>query len=516
MVKSDSRTSKSIKNSSVALVFYFINLILQFFSRKIFLDYLGAEVLGLNTTAQNLQGFLNLAELGIGTAVAYSLYKPLFERDHQAINDIVSIQGWLYHRIAFIIMAGSVILMCFFPLLFAKAQVPLLYTYGSFVALLVAALLGYFVNYRQVVLSADQKEYKITQSVQGGKVVKVILQLLAIRYLWNGYLWWMVFEVLIAIVTSYVLDRSIREEYPWLESRISEGKRLKKAYPEIVRKTKQLFFHKIGVFILTQTSPLVIYAYASLTLVAIYGNYLLITLGVTALMNALLNGLNASIGNLVAENDKWHIKKLFWEITLLRMWLASIVCFGLYMLGDSFVTLWVGEEYILPSVAFVILIINTFIGLTRTNDSFLAAYGLFQDVWAPVTEASLNLGLSIVLGHFFGLNGILAGVMISLLVIVCGWKPYFLYHNGFKESVWEYVRRYSKYVVILVSLFVFCSKISCGFFTYSVNTYWDWSVYGLKSISLYASLSALVLCLTDAYAISLLKRVCCIIINLRK
>lgn len=347
------------------MFFYFINLILQFFSRKIFLDYLGAEVLGLNTTAQNLLGVLNLAELGIGTAVAYSLYKPLFEGNRQAINDIVSIQGWLYRRIAFIIIAGAVVLMCFFPLLFAKAQVPLWYAYGSFIALLIAALLGYFVNYRQVVLSADQKEYKITQSVQGGKITKVILQLLAICYFQDGYVWWMILEVLMAVATSYVLDRSIRREYPWLRSQVADGKRLKDAYPEIVKKTKQLFFHKIGVFVLTQTSPLVIYAYASLTLVAVYGNYMLITLGVTALMNAILNGLNAGIGNLVAGNDKRHIKNVFWEITLLRMWLASIVCFGLYILGDSFVTLWVGAEYILPPVAFVILIINTFISLTQ-------------------------------------------------------------------------------------------------------------------------------------------------------
>lgn len=498
------------------MFFYFINLILQFFSRKIFLDYLGAEVLGLNTTAQNLLGVLNLAELGIGTAVAYSLYKPLFEGNRQAINDIVSIQGWLYRRIAFIIIAGAVVLMCFFPLLFAKAQVPLWYAYGSFIALLIAALLGYFVNYRQVVLSADQKEYKITQSVQGGKITKVILQLLAICYFQDGYVWWMILEVLMAVATSYVLDRSIRREYPWLRSQVADGKRLKDAYPEIVKKTKQLFFHKIGVFVLTQTSPLVIYAYASLTLVAVYGNYMLITLGVTALMNAILNGLNAGIGNLVAGNDKRHIKNVFWEITLLRMWLASIVCFGLYILGDSFVTLWVGAEYILPPVAFVILIINTFISLTRTNDSFIAAYGLFQDVWAPVAEASLNLGFSILLGHFFGLDGILAGVVISLLVIVCGWKPYFLYHNGFRESTWEYVRRYSKYVVIMIVLFMFCMKISRVYFTYSVNSYWDWSVYGLKSVTLYVLLSTFVLCLTDTYAINLFKRVCCLIINLRK
>ena len=115
----DSRTSKSIKNSLVALAFYFINLVLQFFSRKVFLDYLGAEILGLNTTATNLLQFLNLAELGIGSAIACTLYKPLLEKDTVAINEIVSLQGWLYRRIAWIVIVGSLVLMAFFPWIFA-------------------------------------------------------------------------------------------------------------------------------------------------------------------------------------------------------------------------------------------------------------------------------------------------------------------------------------------------------------------------------------------------------------
>ena len=423
----ESRTAKSIRNVKVALLFYFLNLILQFFSRKVFLDYLGSEVLGLNTTAQNLLGFLNLAELGIGSAVAYNLYKPLFENDRNAINAIVSIQGWLYRRIAYIVIAGACILMCFFPMIFAKAQVPLWYAYGSFIVLLIAALLSYFVNYRQIVLSADQKEYKITFSVQGVKLIKVLLQILAIRFLDHGYVWWMVLEVVMAGVTSWVLDRTIKKEYPWLTPNVSEGKLLKQQYPGIITKTKQIFFHKIGGFVLTQTSPLIIYAYASLTLVAIYGNYMLIVTGVTMLVNALLNSIGAGVGNLVAEGDKKKIKAVFWELTLLRMWIASVICFGMYMLGDSFITLWVGKEYILSKSAFVILIAITFINLTRTNDIFLNAYGLFQDIWSPVVETSLNLGLSIILGYYWELNGIIIGMIISTGVIVCLWKPYFLF-----------------------------------------------------------------------------------------
>lgn len=489
----ESRTSKSVQNAKVALLFYFLNLVLQFFSRKIFLNCLGGELLGLNTTAQNLLGFLNLAELGIGGAVAYNLYKPLYNGDRYAINAIVSIQGWLYRRIAFVVIVGAAILIFFFPLIFAKAQIPLLYAYGSFIALLIAALLGYFVNYRQIVLSADQKEYKITLSVQGVKVIKVILQLISIRFLANGYIWWMGIEVVMAFITSYVLDYNIRKEYPWLNPQVSEGKLLQKKYPGIIDKTKQIFFHKIGTFVLTQTSPLVIYAYTSLTLVAMYGNYMLIVVGVTSLVNALLNSINAGVGNLVAEGNKLQIKSVFWELTALRMWIASIVCFGMYMLGDSFIIWWVGEECILPQSTFIVLILITFITLSRTNDVFLAAYGLYQDIWAPIVEAILNLGLSILLGYYYGLTGILSGVLISSLVIVYSWKPYFLYKKGFKENIVEYVLRYLKFLGLLsISCWV-TKAISGKLFILSMSSFFYWILYGLIVMGLYLFVSIIFL-----------------------
>lgn len=488
--ENSSRTSKSIKNAKIALCFYALNLILQFFSRKIFLDYLGSEILGLNTTAQNLLGFLNLAELGIGSAVAYNLYKPLYEKNKQAINDIVSIQGWLYRRIAYFVILGSCILMFFFPVIFEKAKVPLWYTYGSYIALLGSALLSYFANYKQIVLSADQKEYKITWSVQGSRIVKTALQILAIYFLSNGYMYWMILELLMAVVTSIVLNVIIKKEYPWLTPVISDGHTIQKLYPNIITKTKQLFFHKIGGFVLTQTSPLIIYAYTSLSLVAVYGNYMLIVLGVTALMGAMLNSISAGVGNLVASGDKIAIKSVFWELTVFRVWVASIICFGMYLLGHSFVTLWVGREYVLPQSSFFVLIVITFITLTRTNDSFLAAYGLYQDIYAPLFEAILNLGLSILLGYYYGLTGILSGVAISLLIVVVAWKPYFLYRCGFKDSIKEYIIKQLKYgVLIIIAVLSFEWIRTSLSLEVHIDSYGDWIKYALAVVVIYSVVS---------------------------
>ena len=502
---SKSRTGKSFKNVQVATFFYFVNIVLQFFSRKVFLEYLGSEVLGLNTTAQNLLGFLNIAELGIGTAVAYNLYKPLYDKDKKVINDIVSIQGWLYSRIAIIVIGGAIILMSFFPLIFAKAVIPLWYAYGSFGVLLLSSLLSYFINYKTIVLSADQKEYKITYCVQGVKVIKILLQIFVVKYFYNGYIYWMILEVIASIITSYMLDKLVKKEYSWLITNKKNGNVLRNKYPSVVNKTKQLFFHKIGAYVLTQTTPLVIYAFASLTLVAIYGNYMLIMSAVIALMNALLNGLGASVGNLVAEGNNDKIKTVFWELTSVRMWLAIIFCFVFYKLGDSFITLWVGPDYILPKMPQILMVVITFIQMTRTNDVFISAYGLYQDIWAPITEAALNLGLSIILGHFFGLSGILTGVLISLLLIVCTWKSYFLYKNGFKENICNYITRYGKLLIIILFAF-FTSCFISEHLSISILTYSQLIIQGIIITILIATISFVFLFTSDKYFRFFIKR----------
>lgn len=510
----ESRTSKSVKNAKVALVFYCLYLLLNFFSRKIFLECLGAEVLGLNTTAQNLLGFLNLAELGIGAAISFTLYRPIFNKDTREINEIVSVQGWLYRRMALIMITGACILMLFFPLIFKKIELPQWYAYGSFIAFLFSSLLSYFFNYRQIVLEADQKEYWVTWCVQGGRLIKIVLQILAIKFLDNGYVYWLILEFVMAILTTIVLNMVLRKEYPWLRPCLRNGKLLRKEYPEIIQKTKQVFFHKIGTFVLTQTSPLIIYAYTSLTLVAIYGNYMLIVSGVCLLMASLLNSVQAGVGNLVAEGNKKAIKSVFWELTSCRIWIASVICFCIYRLANPFITLWVGSEYLLEPSAFYVLILYTFISLTRTNDMFLWAYGLFQDIGAPIAEASLNLGFSILLGYYYGLTGILSGVVISLIVIVWGWKTYFLYKKGFCEPVKEYIFKQSKYFLLLgVSWGGTIFLLRYFMLEYSVTTYYDWLKNALQVVLLYGSMSFFIFYWTEKGFRDFIRRLRNIILN---
>lgn len=456
-MQKESRTAKSLKNSSVALAFYAVNLVLQFFSRKIFLDHLGTEILGLNTTATNLLQFLNLAELGIGSAIGFSLYKPLYEKDIQTINEIVELQGKLYQRIAYIVIAGAAVLMCFFPLIFAKMALPLWYAYASFGVLLFSALLSYFVNYKQILLSADQKGYLILYTYKSSILVKVFAQILAVSLLQNGYVWWLGLEVVFSVVGSITLNHTVIRHYPFLTNSNLSFKQLCKKYSIILTKTKQFFFRRISEVVLNQMSPIIIYGFVSMTAVAIYGNYMLIVLGLYSLAAALSNSLVAGIGNLVAEGNLSKILLFFEELFSTRFFMASVMCFGFLTLAQPFISLWVGTEYLLPTSTLYLLTIFTFLMFSRQSvDDYLYAYGIYSDIWAPITEALLNIGCSILLGYFWGLNGVISGVIISLLVIPFTWKPYFLFHVNLKHGLILYIRNYAFHTFITAIVFIVC------------------------------------------------------------
>lgn len=470
------RTQKGLKNSYVALIYYVLSILLGFVSRKVFLDYLGADLLGLNTTAQNLLGFLNLAELGIGSAIAFTLYKPLAFDDKKSVIEIITVQGWLYRKIANVVVVGSCILACFFPWIFSNIELPLWYAYASFGVYLFSSLLTYYVNYQQIILSANQEEYKITYSYKFVLLFQSICQIVAISYLPHPYIWWLAIQVLFSGLAAFNLNRVIRRDYPYLKIKLSKGKRLTREYPIIIKKVKQLFVHKISAFVLTQTSPLIIYAYTTLRDVALYGNYMLIINNVTYMFTSVFNGVTAGVGNLVAEGDHKKIMSLFQELFSARFFLATIFIYTLYKTIEPFITLWIGHEYVMPHITLVIMLCIMYIAMTRTTiDAFISAYGLYQDIYAPIIEACLNLGLSILFGSIWGISGILAGALISQVLVVLFWKPFFVFTRAFKESLLVYVKMYA----IHIGCFLFSSLLSEYILSYillSPTSFYYWVI----------------------------------------
>lgn len=505
-----SRLKKSLLNARVNLIFYFLNLALSFFSRKIFLDALGADFMGLIGTMNNLLGFLNLAELGISTAIGYVLYKPLFEQNEPKINEIISVFGFLYRRIGFIILSAGCVLACFLPLIFPNNVFELGVVYFAFFSYLTTSLIGYFANYKQTLLGADQRNYVVTAYYQSAIIIKTLLQMTLVYYTGNYYLW-ISMELLLGITYSVILNWKVNQVYPWLRSEIKQGKLLFKKYPEVIKYTKQLFVHRIGGFVQFQTTPFLVYAFVSLKTVAYYGNYTLIIDKISIFISNLLGSTNAGVGNLIAEGNTKRILQVFWELMGIRFLIAGTISFALLQLTDAFISLWLGDEYIISRHILYLIILNSFIGYTRgATDQFIYGYGLFQDTWAPVAEVSINLIVAIVGGYFWGLPGILMGNITSLLLIIVLWKPYFLYSKGFKMPIVYYWIGYIKHLII-ISL----PAIACYFLLPSSSftpekSFAHWIVYGAAISSAYGIMTyALLFFLTPgirAFTYRIIKR----------
>lgn len=442
MANQESRVKKSLLNARVNLIFYFLTLALSFFSRKIFLDTLGADFVGLTTTLQNLLGFLNLAELGIGSAIGYVLYKPLFEHNEGKINEIISVFGYLYRWIGFIILGAGLVLGAFLPLIFPNTMFELGVIYFAYFAFLTSSLIGYFINYRQTLLGADQKEYVVNAYFQSANIIKVIIQMTSAWYTGSYYLW-VVIELSFGILYSVILNWRINKTYPWLRSEVKLGKKLFKKYPEVMKYTKQLFVHKIGTFAQFQITPLLTYAFISLKIVAHYGNYTIIVDKLNIFLNTFLGSTGAGVGNLIAEGNSDKIYRIYWELFAVRVWFSTIVGYGLFLLLPPFIAQWLGTEYLLPQSVLVVMIVNTMIGITRgVTDQFIFGHGLFYDTWAPLAETIIYIVTAIIGGYFWGLTGILLGSTISLAIIIGVWKPYFLFSKGFKRPVTGYWKNF--------------------------------------------------------------------------
>lgn len=444
----DSRTHKTFLNARVNFIFYFLTLIIAFVSRKIFLSNLGDDFIGLTGTLYNILGFLNLAELGISTSIAFLLYKPIFNKDRQQINEMISVFGFIYSVIGKIILAVGVIISCFLPLIFEKTTMPLGIIYFAYYAFLSSSLFSYFINYKQILLGADQRNYVITGYYQSSLIIKNLLQLIICYYTHNYYIWVGV-ELVFSILYCILLNWKIFQVYPWLKADLKLGKKLFKKYPEIVIKTKQVFVQRIAFTILTQTTTPLIYAYSTLQTVALYGNYMILIEKGASLINMTMSGANAGIGNLIAEGNKPRIISVFWELRAFRYWMAFNLVFSFYYFIEPFIRLWLGAEYIMERYVLIIILINIFIGQTRiVVMGFLNGYGLFKDIWSPIVEAGLNIGTAVILGTFLGIGGVLLGATVSLMLIICLWKPYFLYKEGFKLSVKSYWYKTSIYFIL--------------------------------------------------------------------
>ena len=396
----------------------------------------------------NIMSFLSVAELGIGTSIVYFLYKPLQEDNHEKINEVMSMLAFLYRCIGAVIGSIGIVVSLFFPWWFDNLTTGLPLVYFAFYSFLGSSVAGYVFNYKQLLVSANQKQYLVSAYFQTIAIVQSLVQILLAYYYRNLWLW-VVVGFVFTIIGIIVFNYRIRQLYPWLQVDLKEGHENLKKYPEVLKKTRQIFVQKIKDFILYRSDEILVGAFVSVVKVAFYGNYTMIINKINFMVNILSEGLSAGVGNLLAEGNEQNIMKVYWEMTAARFLILGVIIFSLLMFFQPFIACWLGEQYQLSDVIVYLLIFNLFMRYQSASVYiYLGSAGLFSDVWAAWTELIVNLSITLLLAPTYGIVGILLGKILSFGIISAFWKPYYLFSQAFHKSVWEYWRGMMPYYII--------------------------------------------------------------------
>lgn len=426
----DSRTVNSIKNYVLAEMGQILTLVLKFIVRSVFIYTLSADFLGLSGLFSNILQVLSLAELGIGVAITYSLYRPIAENDEEQIIKIMRLFKKVYTVIGIIVLlVGSAITPFLKYLINDMPDIPNLSL--IYILYVVNTGISYFYSYKATFISAKQRNYIVTNNQYLCNILCSAVQCLVLL-LTHDYLFYLVTQVAFTLLTNIRISKIADREYPFLKRKV-DGKLPESTIKEIKSNVGATFIHKVGSIIVFSTDNLLLSSMFGLTIVGLYSNYTLIVTALEGILNQFFTAITASVGNLGVSEDREHQINVYNIIFFVNFWMYSFATIGLGVLVQPFITLWVGDDYLMSSICVLFIVTNFYLkGMRQTNMTFLTSYGLAPKYkYMPILECLINLGASILLGKLFGPVGIFIGTTLSTL-FTCFWiEPYILFKYGF-------------------------------------------------------------------------------------
>ncbi len=443
----ESRTKNSMRNIIVSIVMMLISFLVTFVYRRLFVEVFDVQYLGVTSLFSSVLTLLSLAELGFGAAVMYALYKPMLDQDELKIAQIIKYFKKVYYIIAFIVLVIGFAIIPLLPYIIKDMPNNLdPNAYVMYVFYLAGAVLSYFNAYKTTLLQADQKEYiikSVSTVISVGSRILIILLLLFIKSFYVV----LIIENSVNIITNIVLTIIINKKYPFLKKKtenLSDNMR-----KSIKKYTASMFTHKLGGIILNITDILLISIFFGATSNGYYANYLLLTTSINSVINVFFSGMQASLGQCVAENNQEKTFELFRIINLICSWIAFFTTIGIMFVSKSFVILWLGKEYIIDDFLLLMICLAFLLeNMSRSSGLFISATGVFnKTAYLSIVYAFSNFGFSCLFIWLIGMPGVFLGTVVARL-IVFPVENYYLCKYGIKIKVIEFYKR------LLLQIFV--------------------------------------------------------------
>lgn len=448
-----SRIANAMKNVVFGLAGKGLLIVLEFVARAAFIQFLGEELLGINGVFTNVIQILSLAELGMNNVVNFSFYKPIAEKDNDKICRLVTFYRKVYNLIALVVLIIGLVIIPFLDL-FINTSVPVDNIVVIYLVFLADTVFSYLFVYKGNLLRADQRGYIITKYEMIGNIVRVILQILSM-YLFQSIIIYLVVKVVISILINAISAKKAEKDYPYIKNaavdlEISEQK-------EILNTIKSGFIYKISGVLLNSTDNILISSIVGTIWVGYLANYNTIINGISSFYTVIFTSITASIGNLVVLEAKEKKLEIFQIMLVISSWLGIVFSVCLYVLSGEFISLWIGDKFILDKAVVLAKVLMVYLSCSlQPLFCYREALGLYRKTkYVMLAAAIINIVLSIIMGLSFGVAGILFASIIAMLTTYLWYEPVLMYKECFEISSKGYfIQRIGEIVCVLAAIVV--------------------------------------------------------------
>lgn len=435
---------------TIGMLSQLFTLWLSFVSRTVFIKFLTAEYLGISGLFSNVLTVLSFAELGIGDAMTYAMYKPVKEDNRKLVNQLMVVYKKAYTGIA--VVVGAIGLGLSFFLSFIIAEPPdipesLQLIFWLYV---VNNMASYILTYKKSILIAYQENYIVSEVQQIASLIQQIAQMIVLCFT-KQYILYLIIQILCTILNNIIISVVVKKRYSWINEK--DGEELpQEVSKEIFKNVKALSISKIAGVVSNGSDNIIISKFVGLSSVGVASNYTMIINSLNGILWNGLSSLTSSFGNFNVDSTIGQRRKLFNELFLCSYWLYGFMTIGIITLANSFVQLWVGSNYLVPQGVVLALVLITYIsGVNFPVYTYQSTLGMFDKMKIPyVLFAVFNILLSILLGKNWGLFGVYIATSITRLCTSEVSSGYYVYRYGLKLSPLKYLKKYVIYFLILI------------------------------------------------------------------
>ena len=451
-----SRTEYSVINIMTGIVGYVINTILGFICRIVFVKCLSADYLGANGLFTNLLTMLSLAELGIGSAIVYALYKPLAEHDEKKIASLVRFYGKAYRIIGIVVAVVGLCMMPFLNVIIREQPDIVESIYLLYLINLFNTASTYFFSYKSSLIIAAQQNYLVTAVNYTVTILQSIIQMIFLLKTHN-YLIYLLIQTVGTFSYNVVISWLADKKFPYIKN--NSEPLLPEERASLFANIRDLTIYKISGLLVNSTDNILITFFKGLATTGVASNYTLLTTTLNSLLSQVFNGLTASVGNHNALEDEESRFQMFSFLNLMNFWIYGWASLGIIFCSSSIVELCFGKEYILNITIPMVLALNFYtVGMQNAVWTYKQTLGLFRyGRFLQIVTAGLNIFFSVVFGYKFGLFGILFATFLARMFTNLWYDPYAVFTYGFNRSPFIYLKKYINYLIVFAIAAALCT-----------------------------------------------------------